>query len=225
MFLIKNESLIAEPLIIWQVIQSYFIIIIYKLTSGSKKVYVVDGTRVPIAGHDNVSLISKYFAHDILYVPDFPLNLFSIIRIIKNLNGEFSVNQCVMQDLLIGRSIEISLVGGIYKLASTMESALVSGIQHKKNNQVTVQIIQQWHKRLEHIHFFVLSVMFSHLFKEISLGSLYCELCQMAKQIRSLYPIGWSFIQRYKNVKLWWMQRWICWLLSGKGSDLVYNMQ
>lgn len=35
-----------------------------------------------------------------------------------------------------------------------------------------------------------LFIIFPHLYKEISLRSLYCKVCQMVQHIRLLYPIS-----------------------------------
>lgn len=72
---------------------------------------MADRTKVPIARHDTISLIDKYLAYDILHVFDFPLNLISVTRIIKDLNCalNFFADRYVIQDLVIRKKTRISL--------------------------------------------------------------------------------------------------------------------
>lgn len=117
----------------------------YKLTIGNEKVIIVYGTKVPIARHGSIFL-NKYFAHDVLHIPDLSLNLLYIARIIKDLNYEliFSIDKCMLQDLATKKMIGIDLFGdGLYKLLSTIASALALGLQHNKINQGYIHLIQE----------------------------------------------------------------------------------
>lgn len=57
----------------------------YKLTTNNERVSVANGTGVPIVGRGSVSLMQKYFAHDVLLVHYLSLNLLSIVKITKEL--------------------------------------------------------------------------------------------------------------------------------------------
>lgn len=99
----------------------------YKLSSGCKKVSIADGTKVSIAGHSSVVLLNKYYANDMLHV-NLSLNLLSVSKITKELQCSliFSSDRCVMQVLVTGMKIEISLVGnGLYRLPSVIGSTFV----------------------------------------------------------------------------------------------------
>ena len=46
------------------------------------------------------------------------------------------------------------------------------------------------HRRLGHPSFNVLKIVFPSLFKNVSIESLHCDICEFAKHKRSSYPIS-----------------------------------
>lgn len=52
-------------------IDNYKIFYDYKLTAGNERVFVADGTKVSFVGCRSISLVNKYFVHDVFHVPIF----------------------------------------------------------------------------------------------------------------------------------------------------------
>lgn len=122
-------------------------------------------------------LMNKYFDHDVLYVFYLPLNLPSIVQIIRNLKCDVIsfVDRYDMQNLVTRRRIGIGLTNdGLYKLPMKIVSALTSGMKLEGTIMLSFNGLCNGTKD-EHLSFLVLKNIFSHLFGEISLQSFYYE--------------------------------------------------
>lgn len=148
---------------------------------------------------DQLILWIKYIANDVLHVPDFPLNLLFVARLTKDFNYTltFSSDHYVIQDLATGKRIGIGLTGkGLYRLPSTSHSTLVSARSHIFRQSESYKMVMMWHDRLGHIPFSGLYHMFPKLYRDVSISQLFCEVCQMAKHLRSFYPYSISHSSR-----------------------------
>lgn len=104
------------------------LLVVVQLTFGRDRVSVVYGLHILMVGKRSIFLLDKYHISNVLYVHDLPFNLLYVNKIIKELNCEliFTANRCVLQDLVIGRMIEIGLVSdGLYKLPVKVVIALI----------------------------------------------------------------------------------------------------
>ncbi|RDX93352.1 hypothetical protein CR513_24403, partial [Mucuna pruriens] len=125
---------------------------------------VANGDHVLIVGSSNVQLHSSLSLHNVLHVSKLANNLISIHRLIQDWNCAviFFHSHCVIQELTMGRTIEIA----------------------KEN------LGQLYHKHLGHPPFGLLKTMFPHLFTKESIKSFKCDICQFSKHHRATFSLG-----------------------------------
>ena len=134
---------------------------------------------MPTSGSENVSFSSTLPLSSVLLAPNLYNNILVISKITENLNCyvTFHSTQCVFQDGLTKTTIGVGKErGGLYYLEGTRE------LQPKSNHilQITRETpdkekILLWKCRLVYPYFPYLENLFPHLFKTISVSSLWCE--------------------------------------------------
>lgn len=132
---------------------------------------------------------------DVLYVPDFQCNLFSVSKYIHDNPAtiSFSDSHCYLHDLVLKKVREFgSLDSGLYKFnckdLSTSYGCLPQVSSLLKCNSVSNKSGKLWHFRLGHPSYYIL--------KELSLcdnkdsTSATCDVCHLAKQTQSPFPVS-----------------------------------
>ncbi|XP_068649009.1 uncharacterized protein [Aristolochia californica] len=142
-----------------------------------KLVTIANGSQTTVLGKGSSSLTASIPLKDMLFVPQFPLNLLSVSQLTKQLNRSviFSPSSCIFQDLttkqVIGGGHE---KGGLYYFNLPPIAAISS----------TTSEAQMWHNRLSHPSISSLCSLVPSL---KSLSNSNCEACPLSKHVRSTY--------------------------------------
>ncbi|KAL6182057.1 hypothetical protein ACLB2K_043480 [Fragaria x ananassa] len=166
-------------------------------------VLLPSGEKAQIASTGSVLLNSHYYLDNVLYIPNFKVDLLSISRLTRGLNCSvtFSPYWCILQDLVSRKTIGLGKErNGLYYLV-----ALTTGKTKPKSHQsstiqpschLTTSTSNLWHRRLGHVSSRPLDYIAKH-FLDISIPSdsnHACDICPLAKQsclsfgIRAGYP-------------------------------------
>ena len=145
----------------------------------------------------------------VLYVPKLDCNLLCISKLTHDLNcvTKFYPNLCEFQAVDSGKVIgSAELRGGLYLLkestplrrqvpppsyVSESVSNSVHSVSNSVSNSVSMSVESQvmlWHFRLGHPNFVYLEKLFPHLFIKEKSNFYQCEICQIAKHTRHVYP-------------------------------------
>ena len=154
----------------------------YHLTPSHPPVTIADDLDL-VQGRGTTRVTPSLSLHQILYVPDFPVNLLSISAITRALpcTITFFPFHCIFQDLYTGRRIGLGCENGrgIYELIVDEPS---SGLQALFVTSTATSSLL-WHRRLGH-------PCFEKIKKTLpwfSLTQFVCESCQLGKHHRSSY--------------------------------------
>lgn len=144
------------------------------------------GITVKIAGVGSIRLNDDIIIKNVLYIPDFRLNLLSISHLMKDLNSQvvFDAVSCVIQDRTKGQMIgQGRQVAGLYVLDSTSMSSTVSFNMIPSCSSVVVDVAL-WHSRLGHPSYDRVDLLKNVLGfnKRNKDDSLHCSTCHLAKQ-------------------------------------------
>ena len=103
-------------------------------------------------------------------------------------------NSCQFQDLSSGRMIGSARIrGGLYFFErqikeSSLGSNSISGSSFVSNSVLHSKTIMLWHCRLGHPSFLYLKYLFPSLFVNTNVTDFKCDICQVAKHTRALFP-------------------------------------
>jgi hypothetical protein len=143
-------------------------------------------TIVEACHRGNVKLSDTLHIHDVLYLPDFAVNLISVSKLCKEQDCivNFETNQCVIQEKKGMRKIGLTEeIDGLYYLKAEkkiQKQAKISSISvsnNKSDNVVPPGIL--WHLRLGHLSHECMNKMYSYI--SVS-GHVACDICQMASK-------------------------------------------
>ena len=155
----------------------------YHPTPSHPPVTIADGRSCLVQGRDTTRVTPSLSLHQILYVPGFPVNLFSISAITLALlcTVAFFPFHYIFQDLYTGRRIGLGRENGrgIYEL---VVDELSLGLQALFGTSTATSSLL-WHRRLGHPCFDKLKKTLPWL----SLTQFVCESCQLGKHYRSSY--------------------------------------
>nr|XP_043637936.1 uncharacterized protein LOC122608932 [Erigeron canadensis] len=148
-----------------------------------------NGTITKIKKIGNVSLSNNVILFDVLFVPEYKVNLVSVHKMSRDskLFVGFDENACYIQDLksknLVGTGSEY---GGLYMLDShdRYSNFVCSNVTTCYLSKVT------WLNRLGHPADQVLYVLRNDLEIDNTKQVFPCEICHKAKQIREPFPIS-----------------------------------
>lgn len=157
-------------------------------------VHLPNGNSVPVTYTGLVSISPDITLHNVLYVPSFNFNLISTSKLTaaSHIGLIFLSNKCLIQDLHAWRTIEVAnQKDGLYLLdissvslpTAVFNSADSTCLSFLANNSL-------WHLRLGHMSQSRMSLLQNviPIVKESS--QLQCEICPLAKQHRSPFPIS-----------------------------------
>lgn len=161
----------------------------YNPCSDNRKILVANGSLVAVAGIGTIHLSPKITLHDVLHVPHLSTNLISIRKLTHNLQcyAVFHPNCCVLQEQGTGRKIgHAKEMGGLYYFEtcrSPMRTSPTSFLTASNKNTIWL-----YHLRLGHPSFRVVQSMFPHLFRDLDVSTLHCDVCELAKHTRVPFP-------------------------------------
>ncbi|CAL8085207.1 unnamed protein product [Prunus armeniaca] len=167
-----------------------------ELSSNTRDPYITSANDLPspITGEGTISLTPTLSLSRMLQVPNIHCNLLSIGRLLDTLNASatFYSTDCSFQDLktheMIGHGQRIR---GLYYL--TLPSVLVRDCVVNTAQSCNVkdkQKIWLWHRRLGHPSFGYLKCLFPSLFRSCDESSFKCEICILAKNHRTVFPLS-----------------------------------
>jgi hypothetical protein len=145
----------------------------------------------------NVKLSESLHIHDVLYLPQFVVNLISVSKLCKEQDCilNFEANQCIIQDKKDMRRIGLAEeVDGLYHLKTMKESqkvAKISSISTMHNNGSSlVPSGVLWHLRIGHLSHDRMQCM-NKLYSYISVSShVACDVCQLSRQKKFPFSIS-----------------------------------
>ena len=146
-----------------------------------ESVSIADGRVCPVAGKGLATPTSSLPLSDVLYVPNFPVNLLSISAITKTLfcSVYFFPYHCTFQDLRTGKRIGLGRETGrgLYELVPDTPSTGFRCLLSQRDSPL------QWHRRLGHPG--ITKLRLALLW--ITLSTFECESCQLGKHFLSTY--------------------------------------
>jgi transposase InsO family protein len=154
-------------------------------------------TVVEACHRGNVRLSDTLQIHDVLFLPDFAVNLISVSKLCKEQDCivNFETNQCVIQEKKDMRKIGLAEeIDGLYYLKAekkTQKQAKVSSVSvsNKKSDSIVPPGIL-WHLRLGHLSHDRMQCM-NKMYSYISVsGHVACDICQMARQRKLSFSIS-----------------------------------
>lgn len=157
-------------------------------TPVSGKIKVADGSFSSIAGKGSIQCTPNISLSSVLHVPNLCAHLISIYRTCLELNCSvtFFSTHCIFQELGTGRTIATGRVqDGLYYL----DSNLPHSSAHVTQTQ-SLSLLHQWHQRLGHPSFRVLSSLFPSLAKSCTHETFVCDVCELSKHTRANYPLS-----------------------------------
>uniref|UniRef100_A0A1J3EFZ9 Retrovirus-related Pol polyprotein from transposon TNT 1-94 n=1 Tax=Noccaea caerulescens TaxID=107243 RepID=A0A1J3EFZ9_NOCCA len=151
------------------------------------------GLGVAIAGIGTVKLNDHLVLNNVLYIPDFRLNLLSVSQLTKDLGYRviFDPDSCMIQDhtkgLMIGQGEQVS---NLYVLdAECIDESVLSLIQSTFSSNVVLDSTL-WHNRLGHPSITKLDCIQDVLgFKQRNKDHFHCAICPLAKREASFIYI------------------------------------
>ncbi|KAG7552168.1 Integrase catalytic core [Arabidopsis thaliana x Arabidopsis arenosa] len=162
----------------------------------SSEVTLPTGSNVKIAGVGIIKLNEYITLYNVLYIPQFRLNLLSVSQLTKVLKSKvyFDEGCCVIQDPIKEQKIgEGKQIGGLYVLSTS--PAECSSLDNSSSVSVNANcnaIVDNalWHSRLGHPSFEKIDVL--HNVLGLRKGNkneiVHCAVCQQAKQKRLTFP-------------------------------------
>lgn len=156
-------------------------------TPLQSELHLPNGHSTFITHVGDIKLTSNITLKQVLYVPTFQCNLLSVAKF--NIDNSccihFSSFGCIMQDHVMQRRMLIGkLEGGLYKMHTTTLQPKIHVSAAKVTSLDTIFL--QWHNRLGHPSFTVLSHVPSlHNFSQHVYSD--CDVCHKAKQVKLPY--------------------------------------
>lgn len=165
----------------------------YKRCEKNIRVTMADGAISHVEGEGSVYL-DGLLLKSVLYVPSLKCNLLSISKATRDMHCKvtFSPTHCVFHDLISGRMIGNAKEreGLYYVQGSAATPVFLPRLQNSfVSSTVSDSNIYLWHKRLGHLNFRYLKILYPHLFSNNMSDSFDCEECILAKQTKSSHPI------------------------------------
>ncbi|KAG8486485.1 hypothetical protein CXB51_019766 [Gossypium anomalum] len=158
----------------------------YTPCHDKSRIRIADGSYSPVAGVGEVQITENFSLDKVLHVPNLSCNLLSISKLTKDekVLAEFSAIGCVIQEQKSGRMIGTAKVNdGLYV---RNKDSTKGGLALSTSKEDTIML---WHHRLGHPNFLYLKKHLPLLFRNKSINSLRCEICQLSKHTRVPYPL------------------------------------
>ncbi|KAK8328423.1 hypothetical protein V6Z12_A11G250900 [Gossypium hirsutum] len=158
----------------------------YTFCHDKSRIRIADGSCSPVAGVGEVHITENFSLDKVLHVPNLSCNLLSISKLTKDekLLAEFSAIGCVIQEQKSRRMIGTAKVDDgpyVWNKDSTQ-----GGLALSTSKDDTIML---WHCWLGHPNFLYLKKHLPLLFRNKSISSLKCEICQLSKHTHVPYPL------------------------------------
>ena len=172
----------------------------FKPCHDNLTVKIADGSLSKVAGTGSVVISKNLILHSVLLVHNLDCNLLSISKLTQELNcmTKFFPNHCEFQDLDSGKMIgNAEMCSGLYLLKievyperqpQTAEFVSLKSQFNSNSRLNNDSVIMLWHYRLGHPNFVYLEKLFPVLFDNKSSHLFQCEICQLSKHTRQVYP-------------------------------------
>ena len=152
---------------------------------SNRKIVVADGTTTTVSSIGNVQVTSNLVLKNVLHVPQLSTNLVSIQKLTQDLSCRviFDASFCEFQDQGSGRKIGLAKEhNGLYFLRTSSQPELVkSTLSTSFFSSSNKDVIWLHHRRLGHMPFSTLKLMFPTLFKGLDIQPFHCDICEYAK--------------------------------------------
>ncbi|GKE51230.1 ribonuclease H-like domain-containing protein [Tanacetum coccineum] len=145
-----------------------------------------NGTTAYIKKVGNLRLSDKIILYDVLYVPEYTVNLMSVHKLARDskLFIGFDEHKCYIQDLQLQKTLGTSIQKeGLYFFDFNNPSDFV-----KSNNIISCHSNSLWHYRLGHLSDQVLNALRHKIEIKRSCNSSPCDICHYSKQTREPFP-------------------------------------
>ena len=166
----------------------------YTPCPSNRKIVLADGTTTTVAGVGDVQVNPDLVLKNVLHVPRLSTNLVSIQKLTQDLICRviFYASYCEFQDQSSDRKIGLAKEhNGLYYLsASSQPESNKSASSTSFFSSSNKDVIWLHHRRLGHLSFSALKIMFPALFKGLDVHSFHCDTCEYAKHTRVTFPIS-----------------------------------
>lgn len=165
----------------------------YNPCPSNRKIVVADGTTTTVAGIGDVQVTPNLILKNVLHVPRLSTNLVSVKKLAKDLAGSviFDESCCNFQDRGSGKRIGLAKEhDGLYYLDTSSQPEFSKSALSTLSSPSNKDVIWLHHRRLGHVSFSALKIMFPSLFKGFDVQSFHCDICEYAKHTRVPFPIS-----------------------------------
>ena len=148
---------------------------------SNRKIVVADGTTTTVASIGDVQVTSNLVLKNVLHVPQLSTNLVSIQKLTQDLSYRviFDASFCEFQDQGSRRKIGLAKEhNGLYFLSTSSQPKLLSLLSTSFFSSSNKDVIWLHHRRLGHVHFSTLKLMFPTLFKGLDIQHFHCNICE-----------------------------------------------
>ncbi|GAU31820.1 hypothetical protein TSUD_58210 [Trifolium subterraneum] len=162
-----------------------------------------NGHSVIVQYAGNIQFSESLYLTDVLYSPEFHLNLISVSKLCKNLNCsiQFFDHKCLLQDMITKKMIGLGdQVDGLYRLqynhtflaSQALPQSFPKSINNVAVNSVVIPVSALWHFRLGHVSNNRLLRM-SKLYPFLSIDNkAVCDVCQFARKRKLPFNSSYS---------------------------------
>nr|GEZ76256.1 ribonuclease H-like domain-containing protein [Tanacetum cinerariifolium] len=135
----------------------------------------------------NLILSDKIILSDVLYVPEYTVNLLSVHKLARDskLFIGFDEHKCYIQDLQLQKTLGTGQRKGLYFLEFTGPNNFI-----KSNNIMSYHSNSLWHNRLGHPSDQVLKALKHKNDIKGDFNSSPCDICHYSKQTREPFPLS-----------------------------------
>ena len=159
---------------------------------SNRKIVVADGTTTTVAGIGDVQVTSNLVLKNVLHIPQLSTNLFSIQKLTQDLSCHviFDASFCEFQDRGSGRKIGLAKKhNGLYFLSTSSRPEVVkSTLSTSFFSLSNKDVIWLHNRRLGHVPFSTLKLMFPTLFKGLVIQPFHCDIYEYVKTYSCILP-------------------------------------
>ncbi|XP_071919974.1 uncharacterized protein [Coffea arabica] len=151
----------------------------YSPCPSNRKIVVADDTTTIVTGIGDVQVTPKLVLKNVLHVPQSSTNLISVKKLAKDLADSiiFDESCCDFQDRGSGKRIGLAKEhDGLYYLDTSSQPEFSKSAMSTLSSLFNKDVIWLHHRRLGHVSFSTLKIMFPSLFKGFDVQSLHCDI-------------------------------------------------
>ena len=149
----------------------------------TSSVNLPNGSMIKISSVGNIQINEHILLRNVLFIPEFRLNLISISSLMTDLGSRviFDPSTCEIQDRTKG-----SMIGQ----GRRVRNMYVLDIKEASVRVNAVVDIGTWHNRMGHASYSRLDLIADNIetMKQKNKGNSYCHICHLAKQKKLSFP-------------------------------------